>query len=306
MSEPVLYVKGRFLPKSESNILSPYDNSFLYGDGIFEGLRVTNGFIFQLDRHLDRLYRSALSIDLEVPMTRSDLTNLLINFVRKNKMHDGYIRIVMSAGEGRGVGLRKAVNTKPYFVIVPQESVDMWDTSLDLIPSLKPHKAVISNVRSIPPACGIEARTKSNSYLNHIMAQIDARKKGADFAICLDANGYVTEAEAFNVFVVSEGAILTPPVYLGMLEGITRQSIREVCDMMKISFEEKVLTPYDLYCSDELFVASTASPVLPITEVDGRKIGEGNVGNFTKKIYQKIWELTRNGWKGTLVFGIKK
>jgi len=280
--ETIVYINGQFLPESQARI-SPFDHGLLYGDGIYETLRACDQFVFRLDQHLDRLFRSARAIHLAIPATREELKKAVAEVVRLNAYKESLVRIVITAGIGAGMGFRRTIKTPPTVLVIEVDRQSLGP----LTKSDKEEKglrAIIACARSIPPGCGVEARVKHNNYLNHIMVDLEADTAGVDVAISLDMNGFVTECSGANIYVAREGRIETPPGYVGILEGITRQAIIDIARSEGIQASERMLTPYDIYTSDEVFATSTLKGVVSIVEVDSRTIGEGKPGPIADRM----------------------
>jgi branched-chain amino acid aminotransferase len=289
--ESTVYVNGKFLPESQARI-SPFDHGLLYGDGIYETLRVYDRVVFKLDHHLDRLLMSAKAVKLAIPLTKEQIKEAVAEVVRRNGYTESHIRIVITAGVGAGMGLRRTIKTPPTVLIidVDRESLASIVKSSDEGKGLR---AIIASTRSIPSGCGVESRTKHNNYLNHIMVDLEAETAGADIAISLDMNGFVTECSGANIYVVKDDTIATPPPYIGILAGITRQTVVEIARSEGVQFAEKMLTPYDIYTADEVFATSTVTGIAPIIQVDSRTIGEGKPGPITSRIRRIYNELLR-------------
>jgi len=280
--ESIVYINGQFLPESEARI-SPFDHGLLYGDGVYETLRVRNQVIFKLDQHLERLFMSAKAVKIAIPLAKEQLREAVTEVVRRNGYRESHIRIVVTSGVGAGMGLRRTIKTPPtvFIIDVDRELLGNFVKSSDEGRGLK---AIIASTRSIPSGCGVESRTKHNNYLNHIMVDLEAETAGADMAISLDMNGFVTECSGANIYIVKDGTIATPPAYVGILAGITRQTIMEIAGNEGIQFAETMLTPYDVYTANEVFATSTVLGVAAIVEVDSRAIAEGKPGPITTKI----------------------
>jgi branched-chain amino acid aminotransferase len=289
--ESIVYINGQFLPESHVRI-SPFDHGLLYGDGIYETLRVYSQVIFKLDQHLDRLFMSAKALRLTIPLTKEQLKEAVAEVVRRNGYRESHIRIVVTAGVGAGMGLRRTIKTPPtvFIIDVDRESLANIVKSSDEGRGLR---AIIASTRSVPSGCGVESRAKHNNYLNHIMVDLEAETAGADVAISLDINGLVTECSGANIYVVKGGTIATPPPHVGILAGITRQTVVEIAVSEGIQFVERMLTPYDIYTADEVFATSTVAGIAPIVEVDSRIIGEGKPGPITSRIRRRYNDLLR-------------
>ncbi|WP_178021220.1 branched-chain-amino-acid transaminase [uncultured Paenibacillus sp.] len=280
MAEQWIYLDGQFVTKDQAKV-SVYDHGFLYGDGIFEGIRIYNGNIFKCKEHLDRLYDSAKSIMLEIPLTYQEMENALVETLRRNELRNGYIRLVVSRGAGNlGLDPNRCPNAS-VVIIVEQLAIyseEAYKTGLKTVS--------VSTRRNIPDA--LNPKIKSLNYLNNILVKIQSNLSGAGEAIMLNAQGYVTEGSGDNIFIVKNGMITTPPCYLGALDGITRQAIIEICRKKGYSIQEQPFTLHDVYVADEVFLTGTAAEVIAVREVDGRIIGEGHAGPITLKLLEEF------------------
>ena len=282
--EQVVYVDGTFVPQSEAKI-TVFDHGLLYGDGVFEGIRAYNKRVFKLERHVERMYHSAKAIDLAIPHTREELTNLILETCRRNNVVDGYIRPIVTRGPGDlGLDPRKATRG-PSVIIIAQPQIalypkEKYDKGLRL---------VTSSYRRVPPQ-SLSPSIKSLNYLNQIMARIEANQYGADEALLLDIAGYVSEASADNFFVVQNHALMTPPTSTN-LPGVTRETVLELAATVGVEGRERPFTLYDVWASDEAFITGTAAEIGPVVEVDGRKIGDGVPGKVTKQLMKAFREL---------------
>lgn len=283
----IIYLNGEFLPEEKAKI-SPFDHGFLYGDGVFETMVVTNGLVFKLDQHLERLYDSLTVLKIKIPFSKNKLKKLVLETLRRNSLKDGYVRLIVSRGVGYPA-LDPRACEKPTIVIIP--SAKIFPQSFRRSYSDIIDKVVIVSTRKIPSVC-IEARVKSLNYLNNILARIEALESGADEAIMLDLNGFVTEGPGENIFIVRSGSLHTPPPH-NILNGITRQTVLELAESMGIKVYEQNLTRYDLYTADEAFFTSTFGGIKPIREIDGRRIGLKAPGPITEKL--------RNAYKSLLL-----
>jgi branched-chain amino acid aminotransferase len=291
-NELQIYIDGKYYPKSEAKI-SVYDHGFLYGDGVFEGIRAYNGVVFKLKEHVDRLYRSAHAIMLNIPLTKEQMIQAVVETLRKNKMKDSYIRLVVSRGVG-DLGLDPRKCPKPTVIIIADTiSIRAGNAKETGITTM------FSWVRRNP----VDATTheiKSLNYLNSILAKIEANASGVDEAICLEPSGCVAEGVGENIFIVKEGEILTPPTSTGALAGITAEVIAQICQKLKIKLTIANLTPFMIFTADEAFFSGTAMEVVPIREVNKRQIGDGKPGEVTKQLmaeFQKVIEDPSSGTK---------
>ena len=279
-----VYVDGKFYPQSEAKV-SVFDHGLLYGDGVFEGIRAYNGRIFKLERHLERLFHSAKAIDLKIPHTKEEMANLILETCRRNEIREGYIRPVITRGKGDlGLDPRKC-KKGPTVVIIAQPKIslypkDKYETGLRL---------VTSSYRRVPPQ-SLSPSIKSLNYLNQIMARVEANQYGADEALLLDIQGYVSEASADNFFIVQNHSVITPPTSTN-LPGVTRETTLELADKLGYRTVEKPFTLYDVWASNEAFITGTAAEIGPVVEVDGRTIGDGKPGKTTKQLMKAFREL---------------
>jgi len=289
--ELLVYIDGRFVPESEAKI-SVFDHGFLYGDGVFEGIRAYDGKVFRLKEHLDRLYDSARAINLEIPLSKEEFAKVIIETLRKNNLRDAYIRPIVTRGVG-DLGLDPRKCKKPTVIVITKP----WGKLYGNLYS-KGLKAITVAVRrnsfdALPP------NIKSLNYLNNVLAKIEANVKGGDEAIFLDRNGYVSEGSGDNIFIVKNGKITTPPT-INNLRGITREVVIEIVNRLRIPFSEANLGLYDLYTADEVFVTGTAAEVAPIVEIDGRIIGDGKPGKITRLIMEEFEKVTKS--EGTPIY----
>ncbi len=283
--ELLVYIDGKFVPESEARI-SVFDHGFLYGDGVFEGIRAYNGRVFKLKEHLDRLYDSAKAIDLKIPVSKDEFADIILETLRVNKLRDAYIRPIVTRGVG-DLGLDPRKCEKPTIIVITREwgklYGDLYEKGLVAVTVTTRRNAI----DALPP------NIKSLNYLNNILAKIEANAKGGDEAIFLDHNGYVSEGSGDNIFVVKNGAISTPPV-INNLRGITRAVVVEIIKKLEIPFEETNIGLYDLYTADELFVTGTAAEIAPIVKIDGRIVGDGKPGRITKMLIQEFKKVTQS------------
>lgn len=293
-NELLVYVDGKFYPKSEAKI-SVYDHGLLYGDGVFEGIRAYNGIVFKLKEHIDRLYKSAHPIFLKIPITKEQMSEAVLESLRKNNLKNAYIRLVVTRGVG-DLGLDPRKCPKATIIIITE-------------PLLQLHSAekvengintVITWVRRNP----VDSAThemKSLNYLNSILGKIEANNIGADEAICLDKKGYVCEGVGENLFIVRDGKLLTPPLSSGALDGITRALIIRLAKKLGIEVTERDITPNELFTADEAFFTGTAAEVAPIREVNKRLIGAGKPGPVTKRILEAFEKSAKDPSMGAAI-----
>jgi len=283
--EEIIYLDGEYLPRSQAKI-SVYDHGVLYGDGVFEGIRLYDGNIFRLKEHLDRLWASAHSIMLDIPLSRAEMTEAVCETCRRNSLTDGYIRLVVTRGVG-DLGIAPWLCKKAsVFVIAariqmyPQE---MYDKGLDI---------VTAATRRVAPDV-FSARVKSLNYLNNILGKINAKNSGVLEALMLNKEGFVVEATADNVFVVKHGELVTPPAYLGALRGITRDCVMELARDEGRVVREELISLYEVYDADEVFLTGTGAEIIAVVKVDGRPIGNGKPGGVTRSILERFRAITR-------------
>ena len=280
MSEQWIYLNGEYVTKENAKV-SVFDHGFLYGDGIFEGIRIYEGNIFRCKEHLERLYDSAKSIMLDIPLTYAEMEEALKETLRKNDLHDGYIRLVVSRGPGN-LGLDPKRCPKAWvIIIVEQLAIYPKEAYLNGLRSIS-----VSQRRNIPDA--LSPKVKSLNYLNNILVKIQANLAEVGEAIMLNAQGYVAEGSSDNIFIVKRGVIYTPPTYVGALEGITRGAIMELCDRLGYRLKEEPFTLHDVYCAEEVFFTGTAAEVIAVREVDGRVIGKGSAGPVTTHLLEEF------------------
>jgi branched-chain amino acid aminotransferase len=292
VKEAKIYIDGKFYPEAEAKI-SVFDHGLLYGDGIFEGIRFYNGRVFRLEEHLRRLWDSAHSIQLEVPMTMREMSDALLETIRQNHLRDGYVRLVVTRGIGN-LGLNPAQCKSPSVIIIAATIAlyheDFYRKGLTI---------VTCATRRINPAA-LNPAVKSLNYLNNVMARIEADLAGADEALMLNDAGNVAECTADNVFIVKHGQISTPPVSAGALQGITRSVVFEIAGKLGIKVLETDITRHDVFVANECFLTGTAAEIVPVVKVDGRLIGSGKPGPLTTRIIAQFREMTRE--TGTPIF----
>jgi branched-chain amino acid aminotransferase len=275
MNFMVIYIDGKYLAEDQAKI-SVFDHGFLYGDGVFEGIRAYNGRIFRLKEHLDRLYDSAKTIDLQPPLSKDEMAEVICEVLRRNNLTNAYIRPIISRGMG-DLGLDPRKCPKPSVIVIAVTWGAMYGDLYD-----KGLRAVTVSVRR-NPAEALPPNVKSLNYLNNILAKIEANYKGGDEAIFFDTNGYISEGSGDNLYVVKNGEIITPPT-LNNLRGITRMVLLELAKSLGITVKEQNIGYFDLYSADEMICTGTAAEVAPITWVDGRTIGTGKTGPVTRQL----------------------
>jgi len=294
--EPFIYIDGKFYSKSEAKV-SVYDHGLLYGDGVFEGIRAYNGVVFKLKEHIDRLYRSAHTIMLKIPLTKSEMTEAVLETLRKNNFKDAYIRLVVTRGVG-DLGLDPRKCPRPTVIIITQP----WEVLHGEDAKEKGVTTIISWVKRDP----VDATTheiKSLNYLNSILAKIEANTTGTDEAICLNKEGFVCEGVAENLFMVKNGTIVTPPISAGALDGITRRVVMSLAEKLGHRVIERNITPNELFNADEVFFTGTAAEIAPVREINHRLAGDGKPGPVTKHLIQEFSKITRDPKEGIPIRG---
>jgi branched-chain amino acid aminotransferase len=284
-----VWIDGKLYDKQDAKI-SVYDHGLLYGDGIFEGIRVYNGRIFECSAHVDRLFASAKAIRLTIPLSREQICAAMEETVKANAFRDCYVRLVVTRGVGY-LGLNPAKCPVPT-VIVIADTIDMYPREM-----YEKGMAVITASVIRNHFNALSPRIKSLNYLNNILAKIEAVDAGVPEAIMLNHQGNVAECTADNIFIVRGGNVLTPGTEDGILEGITRKVIIELCQARKIPIFERTLQRHDLYVADECFLTGSAAEVVPITKIDGRVIGTGEPGPITHQLMELFHRHVR-GYQG--------
>lgn len=286
-----VYIDGKFYPKADAKV-SVFDHGFLYGDGIFEGIRLYQGCVFRLEEHLERLEMSAKAICLQMPWTRKEISDIVCESCRRNNLTDGYIRLVVSRGVG-DLGLSPKNCPKPSIICIadtiklyPEE---FYTTGMRIITAA---------TRRISPAA-LPPAIKSLNYLNNILAKIEAQQHGFHECLMLNEQGYVAECTGDNVFLIHKGRLITPAPHSGALVGITRQVALEIAATLKIPVVETNVTRYDVWNADEVFLTGTAAEVIPVVEVDARVIGTGKPGPLTAAIRAEFRK--KSSHEGTMI-----
>lgn len=279
-------LNGKLVNAGDARV-SVFDHGLLYGDGVFEGIRAYNGRVFCLEEHLHRLYRSAQAIALKIPLSKEQLSKEILRTLRINRLRDAYIRVVVTRGPG-DLGLDPANCPRPlYFIITDKIKLypaEFYVRGLEIVTA--------ATCRNLPQA--INPAIKSLNYLNNILAKIEASLRGLPEAIMLNASGFVAECTGDNIFIVSRGELLTPPVWAGALEGITRAVVMRLAgEEMGIPVRKDNLTVYQLYTAEECFLTGTAAEIVPVAKIDGRLIGTGKPGPVTRRLIDRFRRLTQ-------------
>lgn len=281
----VIYINGKYVPEEQA-MISVYDHGLLYGDGAFEGIRVYSRRVFKLKEHIARLYKSAHALMIDLPITQKELEKAILSTLHTNDVENGYIRLTITRGVGLGLDPR-GVKDPSMMIITDKLSLyppEMYTNGLE----------VVTVSTRVPPSQSMEPRIKSlGKYVCNIQAKLEANRVGAGEGLMLNTQGYVAEATGDNIFIVSNGKLITPPPYAGILEGITRNTVIELSREMGLPVEEKLFTLFDVYSADECFLTGTAAEVIPVAKVDGRVIGRGKAGEITAKLIAAFHEFTK-------------
>jgi len=286
-----VYIDGTYYAKEDAKI-SVFDHGFLYGDGVFEGIRAYNGRVWKLTEHLDRLYASAKSIWMEIPISWDEMEEVVLECLRRNNLTDAYIRLVVSRGYG-DLGLDPRKCPKPTIVCIA-DSISLYPDEVYTV-GMK----VISVATRRNPADTLSPQVKTLNYLTGILAKISAVTLGYPEVIMLNKEGYVCEGTGDNIFIIKNGKIITPAAYLGILPGITRNAVMAMATDLGYPVEEGVFTLHDVYTADECFLTGTAAEVIPVIMADARTIGTGTPGPMTSNLINRFRELTVS--TGTLI-----
>jgi len=279
-----VYIDGKYLPKNEAKI-SVFDHGFLYGDGVFEGIRSYNGHVFKLDEHINRLYESATSIGLTIPLSQDDMKQKILETMRKNELKkDAYIRVVVTRGKG-DLGLDPRKCPSPSIIIIADKISIYQAESLRAITASTRRNAVTA----------LNPMIKSLNYLNNILAKMEANRANVEEAIMLNQQGLVCEGSSDNLFIIKNCVIMTPSPSADILVGITRNYVIELARKAGYTVKEQDITLHDLYNADEAFFTGTAAQVMPLVEVDGRKIGNGEPGLITRELMKNFEEHRESG-----------
>jgi len=290
---PIAYVNGEYVPRDQARI-SVFDMGFLRGDAVFDTTSAWNGRIFKLSAHLDRLELSLRAARLSWPLPPEELRGVIIETARRSGLANAYIQTIVTRGEPP-MGVRDLTQCRPGLVVFAIPYV--WILGPEQIRA--GGKAMIASTRALPVQC-LDPKIKSLSRLHFDLAVLQGKAAGADVSIMLDLDGRVTEGPGFNVFVVRNGEMFSPPE--GILMGITRQTVFELAAEHKIPAREAQMTAFDLYAADEVFLTSTAGGIMPLVEIDGRPIGDGKPGPVSQRIHGLYWALRESGRDGTPIF----
>lgn len=275
--KPIIFVNDKWLAKRDA-MVSVYDHGLLYGDGVFEGIRIYNHKIFKLEQHMDRLWRSAERIRLSIPVTRERMVEIQRQAIKKNKIKDGYIRLLVTRGVG-ALGLNPFKCPKAGVVCIADQirlyPPEMYESGMKVVFAKRPR---------VPVSC-LDPRIKSLNYLNNILAKVEALDAGCLEAIMLNTDGYVAECTGDNIFVVKNGALFTPPSEAGVLEGVTRRFVmNDLCPRLGITCQEKWMRAEDITDGDEVFLTGSAAEIIAVTSIDGQQVGNGGEGSVTNRL----------------------
>jgi branched-chain amino acid aminotransferase len=291
--EMIAYVNGQYIPQSEAKV-SIFDHGFLWGDGVYDAMVTLNGYLFKLDKRIDRLFRSIHSFDINMPLSKDECKEIIINVVRENRAKEQYVKIIVTSGVGPLPVMDRSncktsvvVFSRPLFYLVSREKE-----------SEKGIKTIIANTRRIPAQC-LDPKAKNLNYANFVLAEHEARRVGVDMAIMLDIHGFVSEAPGYNIFVVRQGKLYTPPEKDNILVGITRETILEIAEQAGIEAIEASLIPNDIFNADEVFLCNGMTGTAGVVEVDGRIISNGKPGSITKRLSKLYLEMKAAGQHGT-------
>lgn len=281
-----VYINGKFYEKNQAKI-SVFDHGLLYGDGVFEGIRSYKRLAFKLKEHIDRLFESAHAIMLDIPLSKEQLIKAVIQTLKANKLNDGYVRLVVTRGEGDlGLDPRKCRGNAAIIIIA--DRIKLYPETL-----YKKGMEIITAATTRNSHEALNPQMKCLNYLNNIMAKIEAVQAGFEEALMLNDQGYVAECTGDNIFIVSKGELYTPPEIMGVLRGVTRDTVLELAKKMKIPTHEHVFTRHELYIADECFLTGTAAEIIPVVKVDSRLIGSGKPAKITLSLMKKFRELTK-------------
>jgi branched-chain amino acid aminotransferase len=284
---PKIWIDGKYFDKDDAKI-SVFDHGVLYGDGVFEGIRAYGGKVFRLKQHIDRLFASAKTILLDIPMTPAAVTAMVEDCIRVNALSDAYVRLVVTRGIGDlGLDPRKCAKATVFCIAdkIALWPPDVYERGLSLVTVSTP----VNTPNGLPP------QVKSLNYLSHIMGKVEAINAGADEALMLEATGEVAEGSGQNLFCVNGRSLRTPPGFQGILRGVTRQAVIELAREAGYEVREETITRYDLYTADEVFLTGTAAEIIGVTKVDGRVLSGGSVGPVTKDLAARFKQLAARG-----------
>ena len=279
-----IYIDGKYCDEKSAKI-SVFDHGLLYGDGVFEGIRAYNGRVFKLKEHIDRLFKSAKAILLTIPLSHEEMMRAVVETCRRNKLRDGYVRLVVTRGVGTlGLNPNRCINPSVIIIagkiqLYPEE---LYRKGLEII--------TVPTVRNLHSA--LNPAIKSLNYLNNILAKIEAMNGGCEEAVMLNAEGFVSECTGDNIFIVNGNKLQTPPLSAGALYGITREVVMQLAEEAGLVVSEPNLTRYDLFNADECFLSGTGAELIPVVKIDGRQVGPGRPGPVTGRLITAYRSLT--------------
>lgn len=281
-----IFINGKLIAKEDAKI-SVLDHGLLYGDGVFEGIRSYNGLIFCLKEHIDRLYESAKTLMLDIPMSKEKIIEAVCDTLKANELKDAYIRLIVTRGEGDlGLDPRRCYGNATVIIITDKIALypeKYYKEGLNII--------TVPTPQNLSEA--LNPQIKSLNYLNNIMAKMEAINAGCEEAVMLNSKGYVAECTGDNIFIIKDRKLRTPPTYVGILKGITRGVVIEIAKSKKIETDESIFTRHDIYNCDECFLTGTAAEIVPVVKLDGRVIGNGKPGKLTFELISEFKKLTK-------------
>jgi len=281
-----IYINGNFYDKKDAKV-SVFDHGLLYGDGVFEGIRSYSGLVFKLTEHIDRLFESAHTIMLNIPLSKNELSKAVITTLKENRLRDAYIRLIVTRGIGDlGLDPRKCKGSETVIIIADKITFypeKLYKEGLEIV--------TVPTIRNLPEA--LNPQIKSLNYLNNILAKIEAINSGHEEAIMLDSLGYVAECTGDNIFLVRKNHLYTPPQCMGTLRGITRDTVLDIAEKDRVPTHEHVITRHEVYNADECFLTGTAAEIIPVVKVDGRVIGDGKPGKLTLRLMKEFRKSTK-------------
>ncbi|MGI6686292.1 MAG: branched-chain-amino-acid transaminase [Bacillota bacterium] len=289
----VIYLDGKYVDEENAKV-SVFDHGVLYGDGIFEGIRAYNGFVFKLKEHIDRLYQGAHTIGLKINETPEEMAEVVVETCRRNNLSDSYIRLVVTRGKGDlGLDPNKCPKSTTFCIAatIKMYPEELYQKGMETV--------TVATRRNISEACN--PRVKSLNYLNNIYAKMEANMAGAGEGILLNNEGHVAEATGDNIFYVRKGVLITPPIYAGLLEGVTRNCVMDLARKRGIEVKETLFTRMDLYTADEFFLTGTAAEIIPVVKYDGRVIGKGKPGEITKMLIEDYRNYVKDAGDGARI-----
>lgn len=280
-----VYINGEYFDKKAAKV-SVFDHGFLYGDGVFEGIRSYGRLVFRLNEHIDRLYESAHGIMLKIAFSKKEMTKAVVDTLKLNELDNAYIRLLVTRGVGDlGLDPRKCKNSS---VVIITDKIQLYPEKL--------YKEGLSLItvptpRNIPEA--LNPQIKSMNYLNNILAKIEAINSGYEEALMFTASGYVAECTGDNIFIIKDNTLITPPPHLGILKGITRAVVMGIGKKLGLDVKEEVLTRHNLFTAEECFLTGTAAEIMPVVSIEKRIVGSGKPGKITLKLMKEFRELTK-------------